>query len=283
MDEIDDLPVLTRPIVIGAFIGWNDAADAATAAIEHLELTWDARPLAVIDPEEYYDFQVNRPRVSLKDGVSRRIEWPSTQFSVCRPPGADRDVVLMRGPEPNMRWRDFCAEILQLCLELGVEQIITLGALQTDMPHSRPVVVSGTAYDADSARKYALDKSRYEGPTGITGVLQDASVLAGIPAISFWAGVPHYLASPPNPPATLALLHRLEDALDLPVPVGTLPEQSDSWLESANSMTQDDAEIAEYVKALEEHVAQDAETPSAESIASDFERYLRRRGPGAPS
>ena len=156
----------------------------------------------------------------------------------------------MRGLEPNMRWRSFCEEILDLVRELGIETVVTLGALQTDTPHSRPVVVTGTSYDATSADSFGLDKTRYEGPTGITGVLQDACIQAGIHAVQFWAGVPHYVASPPNPPATLALVHRLEDVLDIPIPVGNLPEQSDSWLENTNAITSDDAEIADYVRSL---------------------------------
>lgn len=280
MDDFEDFPELTEPVMIGAFAGWNDAGDAASAAVEHLELIWDARPLAAVDPEDYYDYQVNRPIISLTDGVTRKLEWPSTQFSVCRPPGSSRDVVLMRGLEPSLRWRSFCEEILDLVRELGVETVVTLGALQTDTPHSRPVLVTGSSYDGASAQRLGLARTRYEGPTGITGVLHDACIQAGVMAVQFWAGVPHYVATPPNPPATLALLHRLEDVLDLPIPVGNLPEQSDAWLENTNAITSDDAEIAEYVRSLEENTDEEVDTPSADMIAQDFERYLRRRGPG---
>ncbi|MBE7186937.1 PAC2 family protein, partial [Jatrophihabitans endophyticus] len=178
----DDWPTLVNPILVGAFEGWNDAGDAASGAIEHLELVWDAQPLAEIDPDDYYDFQVNRPTVSLTDGISRRISWPTTRFSYCRPPGADFDLVLVHGIEPNMRWRSFCGELLEIITRLNVRVVVTLGALLSDTPHTRPTQVSGSAYDPDSAARYGLERSDYEGPSGIVGVLQDACVAAGIPA-----------------------------------------------------------------------------------------------------
>jgi proteasome assembly chaperone (PAC2) family protein len=281
--DYETFPELTDPIAVGAFEGWNDAADAATAAVEHLELIWDARPLAALDPDDYYDFQVNRPTVSMVDGVTRRLSWPTTRFSVCRPPQSHRDVVLMRGIEPNMRWRSFCEDILEIYRELDVQMAIGLGALLADTPHTRPVPVSGSAYDSESAARFGLEESRYEGPTGILGVLQDATVKAGIPAITFWAAVPHYVSSPPHPKATLALLHRVEDALDVPVPLGALPEQADDWQRVVDEMADEDSEVREYVQTLEEK-AGDAELAqtSGETIAREFERYLRRRGPGSP-
>ncbi|HEY9388906.1 MAG TPA: PAC2 family protein [Mycobacteriales bacterium] len=281
MTDFDVLPELTDPVLIGAFEGWNDAGDAATTAVEHLELIWDARPLAALDPDEYYDFQVNRPSVSLVDGVTRRVEWPTTRFSVCRPPESNRDVVLMRGLEPNMRWRTFCEEILEICREMGVQTVVTLGALLADTPHTRPVPVTGSSYDAGSAARFDLETSRYEGPTGITGVLQDACVRAGIPAISFWAAVPHYVSQPPSPKATLALLHRVEEVLDVAVPLGALPEQADEWQSVVDAMAREDAEVTEYVRSLEqrENEADLAQT-SGETIAREFERYLRRRRQG---
>jgi proteasome assembly chaperone (PAC2) family protein len=284
MTEFEDWPELTEPVLVGAFEGWNDAGDAATSAVEHLELIWDARPLAAVDPDDYYDFQVNRPTVSLVDGVQRRIEWPTTRFSVCRPPGSATDVVLMRGVEPNMRWRGFCEEILELVRELGVQTVVSLGALLSDTPHTRPTPVTGTAYDGQSATRYGLERSRYEGPTGIVGVLQDACVRGGIPAISFWAAVPHYVSQPPNPKATLALLHRVEEVLDVPVPLGTLPEQADEWQKLVDEMASEDAEVTEYVRSLEERDGDDglAQT-SGETIAREFEPYLRRRRPSGPS
>jgi proteasome assembly chaperone (PAC2) family protein len=283
MTELEDWPELTDPVLVGAFEGWNDAGDAATSTVEHLELIWDARPLAAIDPDDYYDFQVNRPTVSLVDGVQRRIEWPTTRFSVCRPPGASNDLVLMRGVEPNMRWRGFCEEILELVRELGVQTVVSLGALLSDTPHTRPTPVTGTSYDAASAARYGLERSRYEGPTGIVGVLQDACVRAGIPAISFWAAVPHYISQPPNPKATLALLHRVEEVLDVPVPLGTLPEQADEWQKLVDEMASEDADVTEYVRSLEEREGPgDLAQTSGETIAREFERYLRRRRPSGP-
>jgi predicted ATP-grasp superfamily ATP-dependent carboligase len=283
-------PRLFRPVVVAAFEGWNDAGDAASTALEHLELSWDAKPLAAMDPDDYYDFQVTRPTVHLVDGITRRIEWPTTRLSVCRPPGADHDVVLLRGIEPNMRWRGFCVELLTYLEKVGVTTVITLGALLTDTPHTRPVQVSGNAYDAESAARFGLENSRYQGNTGIVGVFQDACVRSGIPAISFWAAVPHYIIpQAPDPKAAVALLHRVEEVLDIEVPLGGLPEQAEAWERTVSEMADADDEVREYVRALEERTESESELPemSGESIAADFERYLRRRdggsgGPGRP-
>ncbi|MGY1840671.1 MULTISPECIES: PAC2 family protein [unclassified Modestobacter] len=275
----DDLPELDDPVVVVAFEGWNDAGDAATGAVEHLELIWDADPLAALDPEEYYDFQVNRPTVSLVDGVSRRLEWPTTRISVAKPEGSDRHVLLIRGIEPNMRWRGFCEELIELCHELGAQTVIGLGALLADTPHTRPTPVTGSAYDAESAEKWGLETSRYEGPTGILGVFQDACVQAGLPAISFWAAVPHYVSQPPSPQATVALLRRVEEVLELPVPLGTLPQQAAEWVTTVSEMANEDEEVVEYVRSLEERAtASDLSQANGDQIAREFERYLRRRG-----
>ncbi|MGX7679706.1 PAC2 family protein [Jatrophihabitans sp. DSM 45814] len=281
MTEPAEWPVLQNPVLVAAFEGWNDAGDAATGAIEHLELTWDATPLAALDPDDYYDFQVNRPTVSLVDGVSRRISWPTTRLSVCRPAGASFDLVLVRGIEPNMRWRSFCDELLEMVTELGVRTVVTLGALLSDAPHTRPTPVTGTSYDSESAARYGLEGSRYEGPTGIVGVLQDACVGVGIPAISFWAAVPHYVAQPPNPKATIALLHRVEEVLDIPVPMGELPTQADEWQKLVDEMAEEDEDVQEYIRNLEERDdAGEMREASGEAIAKEFERYLRRRDRG---
>ncbi len=275
----EDLPDLTDPVVVVAFEGWNDAGDAATGAVEHLELIWDAKPLAALDPEDYYDFQVNRPTVSLIDGVSRRIEWPTTRISVARPPGSERDVVLIRGIEPNMRWRGFCAELIELLQELDAQTVVALGALLADTPHTRPTPVTGSAYDEDSAQAYGLETSRYEGPTGILGVFQDACVQAGLPAISFWAAVPHYVSQPPSPRATLALLQRVEEVLEIAVPLGALPQQADDWVKTVDEMANEDDEVVEYVRSLEERAAEfDLSQANGDQIAREFERYLKRRG-----
>ncbi|KSU60224.1 carboxylate--amine ligase [Gordonia sp. SGD-V-85] len=277
---------MRRPILLAAFEGWNDAGDAASSAVEHLALEWDARPLADIDSDEYYDFQVNRPTVNQIDGVTRRIDWPTTSISYCSPRGADRDIVLVRGIEPNMRWRAFCAEIVDLAQELGVETTVMLGALLADTPHTRPVPVTGAAYSSESAARYNLAESRYEGPTGITGVLQDLFVQAGLPAVSFWAAVPHYVSTPPNPKATVALLTRVEEVLDIEVPLGTLPEQAEEWERAVTEMTEDDEEIADYVRGLEERGDAEVDTDEVmakidgDALAAEFERYLKRRGQG---
>ena len=273
-----DFAPLRRPVVIAAFEGWNDAGDAATGAIEHLEQAWEASTLLSIDPDDYYDFQVTRPTVSLVDGVTRRITWPTTRFSVARLPG-DRDVVLVRGLEPNMRWRGFCDELLAICRELGAEEIVTLGALLADSPHTRPVPVSGTASDPAMSAHLGLERSRYEGPTGIVGVLQDHCTRAGLPAVSFWAAVPHYVAAPPCPKATLALLRRIEDLLDLSVPFGDLPDQARAWERSVDELAESDDEVQAYVSSLEEREpAADLPEASGEAIAKEFERYLKRGG-----
>ncbi|MEV0060936.1 PAC2 family protein [Nocardia sp. NPDC050718] len=282
-----ELPTLRNPVLVAAFEGWNDAGDAASGAVEHLELIWDAEPLAELDSEDYYDYQVNRPTVRQVDGVTREIQWPSTMLSVCSPPGSDRDVVLLRGIEPNMRWRSFCNDLLEFIEQLGVETVVILGALLADTPHTRPVPVTGSAYSPEAAERFSLEQTRYEGPTGITGVLQDQCVKAGVPAVSFWAAVPHYVSQPPNPKATIALLHRVEDVLDIEVPLGELPKQAEEWESAVNEMTVGDEEINEYVRSLEERgdAAIDLNETMAkidgDAIAAEFEKYLRRRGPGS--
>ncbi len=279
-----DLPTLRDPVLVAAFEGWNDAADAASGAIEHLELIWDAEPLAELDSEDYYDYQVNRPTVRQVDGVTREIQWPATTLSVCSPPGSERDVVLLHGIEPNMRWRSFCDDILELVEQLRVSTVVILGALLADTPHTRPVPVTGTAYNKEAAEQFSLEQTRYEGPTGITGVLQDACVRAGVPAVSFWAAVPHYVSQPPNPKATIALLHRVEEVLDIEVPLGELPSQSEDWESAVDEMTEGDEEVSEYVRSLEERgdAAVDLNEAMAkidgDAIAAEFEKYLRRRG-----
>src|SRR5437899_4388560 len=222
--ELEGLPELVDPVMVCGLEGWNDAGDAATGAIEHLEDVWSAEPLAAIDPEDYYDYQVNRPMISLSDEGLRRIEWPTTRLSIARLPDGKRDLVLVRGIEPSMRWRAFTSELLGWAHELGVEMVATLGALLADTPHTRPVPVTGTSSDPQVAERMGLEQSRYEGPTGIVGVLQDACTSAGLPGVSIWAAVPHYVAQPPCPKATLALLRKVEDLLDVPVPLGELPE-----------------------------------------------------------
>ena len=278
MIEIEELRPLRSPVLVAAFEGWNDAADAASSAVDHLLDVWGGELVAVIDPEDYYDFQVNRPTVSSDEDGERRITWPSTQLSVASPPGSDRDVVLLRGIEPNMRWRQFCAELIDGAEQLGASLCVTLGALLADTPHTRPIPVSGTTSDEELRDRLDLEESTYEGPTGIVGVFQDACVAAGMPAVSVWAAVPHYVAQPPCPKATLALLARVEEVLGITIPLGDLPEDAKAWERGVDELASEDEEIADYVRSLEE-TRDTAELPEAsgEAIAREFERYLKRR------
>ncbi|MDV9188997.1 PAC2 family protein [Streptomyces sp. SR27] len=282
MIELEGVPELIDPVMVAAFEGWNDAGDAASTAVAHLDREWKGEVFAALDAEDYYDFQVNRPTVFLENGV-RKITWPTTRLSVVRVGGdKPRDLVLVRGIEPSMRWRSFCNELLAFAHELGVEMVVILGALLGDTPHTRPVPVSGVTSDPDLARTMDLEETRYEGPTGIVGILQEACTHAGVPAVSLWAAVPHYVSQPPNPKATLALLNRLEDLIGLRIPLGELPEDARAWQLGVDQLAAEDSEVAEYVQTLEE--ARDtAELPEAsgEAIAREFERYLRRREPGS--
>lgn len=282
-DDGTALPDLHDSVVVVAFEGWNDAGDAASDAVAHLTTIWDAVSITEIDDEAYYDYQVNRPVIRQVSGVTRELVWPSMRIAHCRPPGSGRDIVLMHGVEPNMRWRTFCAELLAILEKLNVDTVVILGALLADTPHTRPVPVSGAAYSPDSAARFGLTETRYEGPTGITGVFQDACVAAGIPAVSFWAAVPHYVSQPPNPKATVALLRRVEDALDIEVPLGDLPAQAEEWEQAVTEMASEDDEIAEYVASLEQRGDAEVDMHEAlgkidgDALAAEFERYLRRR------
>lgn len=279
MSEFDGLPVLRSPVAIAAFEGWNDAADASTGAVEHLEEVWSAKPVATIDPEEFYDFQVNRPTISQGEDGKRVIEWPTTRFTIASPPGADRDVVLIRGIEPSTRWRTFCQELLEICHSLEITRVVLLGALLADVPFSRPLPISGSASGPADIDRLHLTPTRYEGPTGIVGVLQEACQRAELDTVSFWVHVPHYANNPPCPKATLSLLHRVEEVLDLPVPMASLAEESAEWEERLRTAAEQDAELAEYVRELEERAGDAGMEPlSGDEIAQEFERYLRRRG-----
>ena len=279
MIEYDGLPVLREPILIAAFEGWNDAGESASAAIEYLCEIWDAELLAEFDSEDYYDYQVNRPLVSTNESGDREVHWPSTKIYTAQIPGAKRDVVLIQGIEPNMRWQQFVREILGLCAELDVRLVTTLGALLTDAPHTRPVPIHGTSSDASLQAEFGVETSTYEGPTGIVGVLQHACATMGIPAVSLWASIPHYVSQPPNPKATLALVQRIEDVVDVSIPIADLIEDARAWEMGVDELASEDEEVAEYVKQLEQtRDAADLPEANGESIARDFERYLRRRG-----
>jgi len=279
--DFTDVGPLTSPVAIAGFEGWNDAGEAASGVVNHLGIAWQATPIAALDPEDFYDFQVNRPVIEIEDGRTQRLIWPTTRISLTRAEasGLPRDVVLVHGIEPNMRWRAFCDEIVGGLAELGVELVIMLGALLAEAAHTRPVPVSVGSSNATLMAATGIGKVDYKGPTGIVGVMQHVCAGAGLAAVSLWAQVPHYVAQPPSPKATLALLRSVEDVLDLPLPLADLPEEARAWERGVDELAQQDAEVAEYVRTLEE--AKDAtELPEAsgDAIAREFERYLRRRG-----
>ncbi len=278
MIEIEEVSELVDPVVIAAFEGWNDAGDAASSVVDHLMEVWQARVVGAVDPDDYYDFQMHRPMVSTDLDGHRRLTWPSTRIAIASPPGMQRDVILVRGLEPNMRWRQFCAELLAACDDLGAQMVITLGALLADTPHTRPLPVTGTASEPELIDRLDLEQSSYEGPTGIVGVFQDACTAVDLPAVSYWAAVPHYVAQPPCPKATLALLGHLEDLLETGIPLGDLPEESRAWERGVDELAEEEEEIGDYVRALEEaRDTSDLPEASGEAIAREFERYLKRR------
>ncbi|MBU3734010.1 MAG: PAC2 family protein [Candidatus Planktophila sp.] len=283
--EIHQIPLLRDPVMVVAFSGWNDAAEAASGAVEHLLSGWkdkndDVLPqlIAEVESEDFYDFQVNRPQVSIDESQIRSITWPSTQIFGLAIPSMSRDLVIVTGVEPSLRWKSFTSELLDLADDLEVSLVVTLGSLLADTPHSRPITVTGTGAHPAIADRLGVSVSRYEGPTGILGVLQDGCMRRGIDAVSLWAAVPHYAASSPSPKATLALINTLEEFLDISIPLSDLPERSDLWEKEVDELAAEDAEVAEYVKALEES-KDAAELPevSGDSIAKEFERYLRRQ------
>lgn len=278
MDEMPNpgLRGLTDPLVVTAFGGWSDAGNAASAAVDHLAEAYEAELAFALDPDDFYDYQVNRPQVSLLDG-SRVITWPTTEIKVATLPGG-QDLVLLRGIEPNLRWRQFGGLLTSALRSARPSRVFMLGALLADTPHTRPVPVSVTTGDARLAEAYGLEESSYEGPTGIVGVMADLLTRAGMPTISLWAAIPHYVSHPPCPKATLALLSRLEQMLDSPLELGELAELSRAWERGVDELAAEDSDVAEYVSQLEEQ--QDAtELPEAsgDAIAAEFERYLRRR------
>lgn len=278
MIEIEDLPELHDPVMILAFEGWNDAGEAATRVVEHLTTLWEAETVAAIDPEDYYDFQVTRPRIT-NQGQGRGIHWNTTRILLASPDSLGRDVLLVTGIEPSFRWRSFTTELLDLAVSHGVGTVITLGALLADVAHSRPTPASSSSPDEATSYRFDLEPSGYEGPTGITGVVADGAHQAELISISSWAAVPHYAAQVPCPKASLALIGQLEDLLDTVIEHGELEEESRAWERGVDEMASSDEDVAEYVSALES--AQDtSELPEAsgDAIAKEFERYLRRRG-----
>jgi predicted ATP-grasp superfamily ATP-dependent carboligase len=269
---------LSAPVIIAAFEGWNDAGEAASGAISHLSTAWEGNEVASIDPEDYYDFQVTRPVTEVTEGKTQRLIWPTTRLLATKQDRVDRNVVLVQGIEPNMRWRRFCAELVESFTHLKAEVVVLLGALLADSPHTRPVPVTATASDLALAADLRASPADYKGPTGIVGVLQQACADAGIPAVSLWAAVPHYVAQPPSPKATLALLRGVEDVLDTSLPLADLPAEARAWERGVDELAEQDSEVAEYVRTLEEAKdATDLPEASGDAIAAEFERYLRRR------
>jgi proteasome assembly chaperone (PAC2) family protein len=270
-------PALERPILVTAFRGWNDAGESASAAATFLKERWKATTFARLDPEEFFDFQVTRPIVKLVDGVSRVIEWPSNEFHHARVAG--RDVVLFIGGEPNVRWRTFATAIVDMGRMLGAERLVTLGAFLADVAHTREVPVVGSAPDPEEAARLELATSRYEGPTGIVGVVHDLSNRAGLPSVSFWAAVPHYVPAGVNPKAVLALVSRVGSFLDVPVDTGTLGPAVTDWEQRVTELVEENETLAEYVRRLEE-ITGAPPTPnvSGESLAAEVERFLREIG-----
>ena len=279
----DDRPTLQRPVMVAAFEGWNDAADAASGALTWLRHRWRASRVAHLDAEDFYDFQVARPHVSIVEGTTRKISWPANDLFVAHVEEVGRDVVLVSGVEPNLRWRTFCAMIIDAARQTGCEMVVTLGALLADVPHSRPIRLTGTAADPDLIERLGLQHSRYEGPTGIVGVLHDACREAGIPSVSLWAPVPHYVASPPNPKATRALIERLAELLGIPIGVGDLGEAAAAWEQRVNDLVSSDPDVASYVQQLEERdddQIDEEDLPSGDTIAAELERFLREERGG---
>ena len=277
-----DPPTLRSPILVAAFAGWNDAASAATTALDSVADALEAERIAELDPEDFYDFQVTRPTIRLTDGQTREVDWPLNSFFAARAPTADRDLVLLAGIEPNMRWRTFAGAVLEAAERLDIEMVITLGALLADVPHTRPVPITGLATDPDLVERLNLQRSSYEGPTGIVGIVHDACRRHGLTSASLWAAVPHYVAAVPNPKAALALLRRLEQFTGIAIEASELEEAMDRFETQVDRAVASNPEIEELVRRLESE-QDDApeldtgEMPSGDTIARDFQRFLRQR------
>jgi proteasome assembly chaperone (PAC2) family protein len=277
---------LRAPALICAFKGWNDAGDSASSALTFLGANLEAERFATIDPEEFVDFQSTRPTVRLVDGLTRTIEWPDFEVYEARVPRAPRDLVLLSGPEPAMRWRTFCQRVIDLAEALGVQMVVTLGALLADVPHSRPVSVSGLASDEQLIERLGLTRTSYEGPTGIVGVLHTACAEAGMPSASLWAAVPHYVAVVPNPKGALALLRRLEGLVGVTVDASELETASADYDRQVSRAVELDPEVQAFVERLEraadeEQQADQSDLPSGDVLAREFQRFLRQRGSGS--
>jgi predicted ATP-grasp superfamily ATP-dependent carboligase len=278
-------PVLTRPVLISAFRGWNDGGQGASLAGGYLAKMWQAQRFADIDPEGFFDFQATRPHVSLVEGLTRRIDWPENAFYHARITGQERDAVLLLGIEPNLRWRAFTRTIVDLARDLGVELVVTLGSLLADVPHTRPSPVTGSASDPKLAEEMGLTASRYEGPTGIVGVLHDACRTADVPSVSLWAAVPHYVSLTPSPRAAQALCERLGSLIGGNIETSELAEAADGYTEQVSEAVAADEETAAYVEELERRAdtIEEADIPSGDTLAAELTRYLRERENGEGS
>jgi proteasome assembly chaperone (PAC2) family protein len=283
-------PELREPVLVCAFKGWNDAGEAATAALAYIRGSFDAHEVARIDPEEFYDFTAVRPTVKVGDEGMREIEWPENSFAVAPVLGAEGDLVMLEGVEPSLRWRRFTEDIVSTARELGVSMVITLGALLADVPHSRPVAITGITSDETLVERLGFEPPSYSGPTGIVGVLQRACADEGLPAVSLWASVPHYVAASPNPKVALALVRAFEGTTGLAVDGGELEEAAEDYERQVTAAVASDPEVRAFVEQLEtrmdDHTAEnppdEGELPSADTIARDFQKFLRQRGPEEP-
>ena len=281
--RVESTPELTRPVLIAAFRGWNDGAQAASLAAGYLARLWGADRFADVDPEGFFDFQATRPHVSLVDGVTRQIDWPETAFYHAQPRRLDRDVVLLLGIEPNVRWRTFTDLIVDHARKLGVELVVTLGALLADVPHTRPSPVTGSASTPELVRELNLSTSRYEGPTGIVGVLHDACHKVGIPSASLWAAVPHYVSLTPSPRAAAALCDRLGGLLGIEIETTELRQAAETYEEQVSQAVAADEETSAYVEELERRadtLEDEVELPSGDALAAELTKYLRERESG---
>jgi proteasome assembly chaperone (PAC2) family protein len=276
---------LRAPALVCAFKGWNDAGDAASAALTFVGSALHATRFAEIDPEDFYDFQSTRPKIELVDGRTRQIDWPSVEVWEARVPRAPRDLILLSGPEPSMRWRTFSKIIVDLAEALNVQMVVTLGALLADVPHSRPVGITGFATDEALQERSDLHPSSYEGPTGITGILHAACAEAGLPSASLWATVPHYVAAAPNPKAALALVRKLEGLVGVTVDASELETAAGDYERQVSLAVQSDPDVQAFVERLEKVAEEEDEPvdpsqlPSGDSLAREFQRFLRQRGP----
>jgi proteasome assembly chaperone (PAC2) family protein len=277
-----DLPHLRSPVMVCAFRGWNDAAASASTALTAVASSLEAEPLASIDPEDFFDFQSTRPQISMDEGQTRRIDWPENSFFAVRVPSADRDLVLLDGTEPNLRWRTFSETIATVADALGVEMVITLGALIAEVSHTLPVPITGLASSVELVEELELERSNYEGPTGIVGVVHDLCRQNGIDSASLWAAVPHYVAAVPNPKAALALLRRLEGLTGIAVEASELEEETTDYEEQIGRAVAANPEIEELVTRIEAEQADlfddEGELPNADTLAREFQRFLRQRG-----